>query len=67
MIEKPRPLPEIKNVQVKLSLDEYDLLDQLAHGARKRITAYARELFVRAIVEEHERKTVKFRPVRKPS
>lgn len=51
MVEKTASLP-IKNVQVKLTEEEYNMLWDLAAKHRLKITPFARDLFVRAIKSE---------------
>lgn len=42
----------IKNIQIKLSENEYNALDDKARSARMKITPFARELFLSAIEKQ---------------
>ena len=55
MPDKAPDLPKIHHIQVKLSDDEYQLLDRLAHAALSKLTPYAREVFIAAMHKERVR------------
>lgn len=55
MSEKAAELPKIHHVQVKLSDEEYELFDELAHEARMKPTAYARHIFLGMMKKEQVR------------
>ncbi len=55
MIDKVPELPTIKNIQVKLSEEEYEMFQDAAHEARMKPTAYARKIFVEKLQQERVR------------